>query len=299
MDISAFKGLNNVTDPLRLGMEWLAQADNVNISDTGALSKRDGYALAKAGNFSAAFTTPEHERTFFVVDGVLQDFAGVALASVDATRPMFWAEVNGVVYFNNGVDSGTIAPDNTVGLWRGAPTSYGAGFKGDDGQDLEVLYGTLPADTGAIQHWRGRMYAAQYFASENLSVVWFSEPLGFHLFNLDSNFFSVPGEVTMLAPHSDALIVGTSEAVHAYTPERLVALAGYGVPPGEHWATDDTRVLFWTARGLCAALPFENLTDEQISVAAGIRAGGCLIESGGQKRYLTSLQQGGAPFNAL
>jgi hypothetical protein len=58
-------------------------------------------------------------------------------------------------------------------------------------------------------------------------------------------------------------------------------------------------VLFWSLRGLCAALPFQNLTENQVSVAPGARAGGCLIQSGGQKRYLTVLQQGGQPFNAF
>lgn len=299
MNITAFKGLNNVTDPLRLGMEWLAQADNVNITDTGALEKRDGYSLAQPGSFSAAYSTLDFSRAYFVDGGTLRDFAGNALAQVDASRTMYWTEANENVYYNNGTDSGVIAPDHSVSAWRGATVSYGAGFKGDDGQDLGVLYDNLPLGTDVIQFWRGRMYAAQYFASENQTVVWFSEPMGFHLFNLDSNFFMVPGKVTMLAPHDDALVVGTDERVYAYSGDKLATLAEYGVVPGQHWARDDQQILFWSTRGLCAALPFQNLTEKQISVAPGVHAGGCLVRSGGQKRYLASLQQGGVPFNAL
>lgn len=299
MNITAFKGLNNISDPLRLGLEWLAQADNINISDTGAVSKRDGYSLARTGNFASAYATIDFTRAYLVSALAIQTFEGENIAVLSSTAPMFWAEVNENVYFNNGIDSGVIAPDHSVSAWRGAPVSYGAGFKGDDGKDLGVLYDTLPLGATVIQHWRGRMYAAQYFPSENQTAVWFSEPMGFHLWNLDSNFVMLPGKVEMLAPHDDALVIGTDERVYAYSGDKLVALAEYGVIPGQHWTRDDQQILFWSARGLCAALPFQNLTEKQISVAPGVRAGGCLVRSGGQKRFVAVLQQGGSPFNAL
>ena len=299
MNVTSFKGLNNVTDPLRLGLEWLAQADNVNISNTGALSKRAGYILQRAGAFTSAYTTLDFSRMYLAIATEIRDFAGNMLAALTTNEPVFWCEVNENVYFNNGTDSGVIAPDNSVGLWRGAPRSYGAGFTGDDGKDLGVLFDTLPLDTDVIQFWKGCMYTAQYLASENQTVVWFSEPMGFHLFNLDSNFFIVPGRVLTLAPHDDALIVGTDARIYAYTEAKLDVLAEYGVVPGQHWVRDDGRILFWATRGLCATLPFVNLTEKQISVAPGVRAGGCLMRSGGQKKYVAVLQAGGSPFNAL
>lgn len=292
-------GLTNVTDPLRAGLGYLVTANNVNITDTGALKKRDGYSLAKSGNFTSAYSTCDFSRAYLVDGSSLKDFNGNVLTALTSSAPMFWAEVNENVYYNNGTDSGVIAPDHSVSQWRGAPVSYGAGFKGDDGKDLDVLYDTLPLGATVIQHWRGRMYAAQYFPGENQTAVWFSEPMGFHLFNLDSNFVMLPGKVEMLAPHDDALVIGTDERVYAYSGDKLVALAEYGVIPGQHWTKDDQQILFWSARGLCAALPFQNLTEKQISVAPGVRAGGCLVRSGGQKRYLATLQQGGSPFNAL
>ena len=284
---------------MRLDMSWLVQADNVNISETGALSKREGYALTRAGAFTSAYSTLDFSRAYLATALGIQTFDGESVVGLTSSAPMFWAEVNENVYFNNGTDSGVVAPDNAVSLWRGAPVSYGAGFKGDDGEDLGVLFDTLPLGTDVIQHWKGRMYAAQYFASENQTVVWFSEAMGFHLFNLDSNFFTVPGKVTMLAPHDAALIVGTDARVYAYSGDKLDVLAEYGVVAGQHWDRDDQRILFWTTRGLCAALPFQNLTEKQISVAPGVRAGGCIVRAGGQKRYLSVLQQGGLPFNAL
>lgn len=375
--IKRFKGLNNVSDPLRLSLGWLAQADNVNISDTGAISKRKGYALHRAGAFSSAYSTLDFQRSYLATAIGIQNFAGENITTLTSTDPMFWCEVNEQVFFNNGTDSGIIMPDDTVLPWAWptptAPTvsaatgsvpagtyrvcctyimndgrETGAGDYAEitltDGQALQIsniplglgiagtnvyiapadstvyqLYATthvtaltfnsnpdvlgrdllnddldpLPLGTDVIQFWQGRAYAAQYMPSENQTVVWFSEPLGYHLFKLSSNYIIVPGRVHMLAPHDEALIAGTDARIYAYTGDKLAQLADYGVVPGQHWSKDENRLLFWTDRGLCAALPFQNLTERQISVAPGVRAGGCLVRSGGQKRFLAVLQQGG------
>lgn len=298
MKVSAFKGLNNVSDPMRLDMGWLAHADNVNVTNTGALTKREGYTLTRAGAFKSAYSTLDFARTYLATASQIQTIDGLAVHTLASDKPLSWTEVNGFVYFNNGTDSGVIAPDHSVAVWRGAPVSDGAGFKDADGTNRRVLYDTLPVDTDVIQHWRGRMYAAQWLAGEDQTVIWFSEPLGYHLFNLDSNFLIVPGRVHMLAPHSDALLIGTDSDVHSYDGERLTALADYGVVPGKSWDLDGDRVLFWTKRGLCAALPFTNLTEANVSLAPGVRAGGCLVRAGGQKRFLALIQQGDSAFNA-
>lgn len=383
MKISSFLGLNSVTDPLRVGLGWLAQADNINITDTGGMTQRDGYSLVAAGSYTGVYTTLDFSRMYVVVGSVIKDYAGNALKDLTSTDPMYWAEVNTQVFFTNGTDSGIILPDNSVLPWgwqtpavpgvaavtgslpagqyqvrctftlpdgRETGASYVTELTLTEGQALQVTgiqtlsghatntyiapanstvfqlafsttslsaftwnaspddlgveltnhqLSPLPAGTDVIQEWGGRIYAAQYFASTDQTVVWFSQPLGFHLFNLAQDFFMVPGRVLMLAPHSDALIVGTDAATYAYTGEKLEQLAPYGVVPGQHWSEDDERILFWTTRGLCAALPFKNLTEKQVSVAPGVHAGGCVVRSGGQKRYVAVLQQGGSPFNSL
>ncbi len=56
----------------------------------------------------------------------------------------------------------------------------------------------MPIGTSSIQFWKGRAYAAEFLAGANQTVIWFSEALGFHLWNLNSNFIIVPGRVHML-----------------------------------------------------------------------------------------------------
>lgn len=370
-----------MSDPMRLDMSWLVQADNVNISDAGAISKREGYALNRAGAFSSAYTTLNFQRMYLATAIGIQNFAGDNIVVLSSTAPMFWCEVNDQVFYNNGTDSGVILPDDTVLPWSwpvptapsvsagsgslpaglyqvrctyllpdgretGAGESAEITLKADSalqvsnlplgvgaktnvyvtpansdvyqllaattstsltfntspddlGRDLlNAFLDPLPPSTDVIQVWRGRVYASQPMISDGQSVVWSSEPLAFHLFNLNSGFFLVPGRVLMLAPHKDALIVGTESRIYAYTGEKLEQIAEYGVVPGKPWDLDGERLLMWTVRGLCAVMPFENLTEKQVSVAPGARVAGCLVRTGGQKRFVAALQQGQEAFNA-
>ena len=379
--IKRFKGLNNVSDSLRLGMNWLVTANNVHITDAGALEKREGYVLKQAGSFTGAYATFDFQRMYLIDSSTLRTFDGAVLKTGLSSAPMHWAEINDQVFFNNGVDSGIIAPDGQVIDWRwdtppsptlatvtgslpagqyqacitytladgretgasdpvqielgeggalqisgisqvaGMQTNlYLAPANSDVYQFAESPFGAatvwntspdnlgmdlltddmapLPEGCDVIQFWRGRCYAAQYFADLDQTVVWFSQPLGFHLFNLAADYLIVPGKVAMLAPTKTALVVGTTAKIFTYTPERFEEVADYGVVPGQHWGKDDDdRILFWTTRGVCSALPFSNLTDKTVSVAPGVRAGGTVVRSGGQKRYLVALQQGGSAFN--
>lgn len=380
--VKSFKGLNNVSDPLRLDLSWLAKADNINVTDTGAVEKRSGYALVQAGAYSSAFSTFDFARSYFVLGTQIVDFNGVALAQLTSSSPMYWAEINDQVYFNNGTDSGVIQPDNTVlpwawveptppnvtavtgslaqGVWQVrctyvltdgretgasdpaeialtegqalsisdiphvpgaltrvyiapansavyqlAATTTGSSlvwnFSNDAlGQDLKTAFlDPLPQMSSVIQFWKGRAYAAMYDASNDMTVVWYSETLGYHLFNMNQDFFMVPGKVVMLAPTDEALIVGTQSRVYAYMGDKIDEIAAYGAVPGQHWSKYDDKVYFWTTRGVCSALPFTNLTEAQVSVAPGVQAGGAIVRQGGQVRYVVSLQQGGGAFNAF
>lgn len=384
--IKRFKGLNNVSDPLRLGLGWLAQADNVDVSDTGGLVKRDGYAKKLAASaITGAYATRDFSRMYLVDGGALKAMTGLTsaltLATGLAAAPMHFTEINDYVYYNNGVDRGVIAPDNALLDWewveptvptlsaisgslpagtyqvrcifqladgRTTGSSDPASINLGEGQALSIssidqraglktrvyiapansevfqlaetnapvamtwnaspdalgadllttFFDPLPRGADVIQAWRGRIFAAQYFPELDQTAVWSSQPLGFHLFNLNEDYFLAPGRVLMLAPTNDALIVGTGSRLYAYDGEKLPQIAEYGVVPGWHWSfEDDNTVLFWTTRGMCAALPFTNLTERQVSVPPGVQAGGAVVRSGGRKRYLVALHQGGVAFN--
>lgn len=384
--ITRFRGLNNKTDPLRLGAEWLTSADNVHITDTGGIERRDGYTLDTAGEILVAYATIDQQRMFYVDDAALKTYDGAVLDGIFSRARMYWAEINGDVYFNNGTDRGIIKPDNQVmqlswpapgtptlsavsgslapgkydvmctfllpdgretgpglsasidiaagqalqiadipqspGLvtrtyiapanstvfqlayegyqtarrWDYSPTSLGIDLATDD-------FDPIPEGATVIQFWRGRLYAAQYIPSSDMTAIWRSQPLGFHLFDLSSDFLAIPGEVLMMAPTDTALVIGTDVGIHAYDGEGVKQVATYGVVPGWCWARDDDDrgeslgIYIWTQRGLCKAMPFTNLTSGHVSVAPGVQAGAAVIAQGGQKRFVAVLHQGGTAFN--
>lgn len=186
---------------------------------------------------------------------------------------------------------------DTARVWNYSPNSLGLDLATDD-------FDPIPEGATVIQIWRGRLYAAQYIPSSDMTAVWISQPLGFHLFDLATDFLAIPGQVHMIAPTKQALVFGTDVAIHAYNGENLEELATYGVVPGWCWARDDDEngesmgVYIWTQRGLCKAMPFVNLTSGHVSVAPGIQAGAAVIAQGGQKRFVAVLHQGGTAFNS-
>lgn len=178
-------------------------------------------------------------------------------------------------------------------VWNSSPD--------DLGTDLRTFgMDPLPEGCEVIAAWGGHLVAARYFPEHGQSAIFKSQPLGFHLFDLEAGLIMVPGRVLMLAPHADGLVIGTDDAVLVYTADdRLTELAPYGVVAGQHWSEDDDgTVLFWTQRGVCRALPFTNLTQQNASVAPGVRAAGAVVRMGGQRRFIVSIQQGGSAFNA-
>jgi hypothetical protein len=45
-------------------------------------------------------------------------------------------------------------------------------------------------------------------------------------------------------------------------------------------------------------MPFANLTEKQLSVAPGVRAGAAVLHLDGAKRFVATVVQGGENFNA-
>ena len=156
----------------------------------------------------------------------------------------------------------------------------------------------LPQGVVALAVWRARACVAVHMDQQAQSVVFLSEPMAPHLFDMSRHFFMVPGWITMLASHPGALVVGTETAIYAFGPEEnLAKLADYGVVPGSPHALDDGRLLFWSKRGLCQFPEFRCMTERAVSVPPGLSAGACVVQDNGQTRFVVALQKGGEAHN--
>lgn len=157
----------------------------------------------------------------------------------------------------------------------------------------------LPDGVDQIAYWNGRMYVVQYFPAENTSIVWFSRAFAFHLYDMGKDFFVVPGRVAMLLWNNEGLLVGSTEAIFQYKDTgTLETLVSYGVVPGSAGVVDpEGMAYFWTTRGFCKAMPFENLTEKQVGMAPGLWANTSMVYMDGMQQIVTITQGGGTPFN--
>jgi len=176
------------------------------------------------------------------------------------------------------------------------------------GRELTTLNTqSLPDGVDLICFVKGVCYVSQYFPSENQSVVWFSKPFAYHLFDMSTDYMVLPGRVSMLLWISketalgvrDWLLVGSSVGVWMRDDEgKLENLAMYGVVPGIAGDVDpEGTAWFWTERGICTAPPFKNLTESDVAMAPGARAATALMYHNGTKQFIAVTQGGGTPFN--
>jgi hypothetical protein len=117
--IKSFKGLNNVVDPLRLGVDWAAQADNVDINSDQMISRCDGYVRSTTNAaITGAYATKDQKRLYIIDSGELRqvnpDMTYKVLKTGLSSAKAWFEEVNGVVFYANGTDYGMIEPSG----WR-------------------------------------------------------------------------------------------------------------------------------------------------------------------------------------
>lgn len=146
--------------------------------------------------------------------------------------------------------------------------------------------------------FKGQMFTVEPFMTADVSMVWWSKELHYHHFNESSDGIALPGIVKMAVATKDAYIVGTDRQIYAWDGAAWTVVFDYGTVDGHHACIHRGPAYFWTLRGLCSGPPFRNLTEEQVSVAPGVSAGGCVIEERGMRRYVVALQTGGTAYNA-
>lgn len=155
--------------------------------------------------------------------------------------------------------------------------------------------GVFPEEAACIEFHEAKLFVAEDFG--DYTVVRFSRPLVYHLFP-DRDYFIVPTKVTAMKSAGSGLIIGTADIIYAYVDGRLEVLAEYGVVPGRSMLKLPTgRVLIHTVRGVCGALPFEELTQDRVSLPMGSTCNVALMHSNGVRKYVALHDGVGEAFN--
>lgn len=200
------RGLNVKYDPVRLeynpddGVQWLSVGYNVDVGDTGRVSRRKGFESTSV-SAEAHSLWSNGESCFFVQDGVMYslgpDFTKVEVVDVGSDNRVSYAAVGNRVYWVNGLSKG-IVYQGVAEDWDVPSTVYGP--------STTRQYAAPPSGK-IVGYYRGRLYIA------NDNVLWYTEPFGPKMLDYTRNFLPFGDEITMFHPVTNGIFVGTSKVV--------------------------------------------------------------------------------------
>ena len=156
----------------------------------------------------------------------------------------------------------------------------------------------FPARANKIAYYDSRLYVTEKFESH--TVVWFSKPYQYHLYGVDNGHFVIPGQVLGMKGISQGLIIGTDQAVYLYTQDAITELAKYGVIPGRPILKLPNDIVYiHTERGVCSALPFQELTQDTVSLYMGTQVSTAMMYNNGIRKYIALHDAGTEAFNKV
>lgn len=124
VELTSFKGLNNVLPPERTTPDYLKQADDIDIDKTGGIRKRKGYSLKISGNFHSLWS--EGSDCFAVKDGTLvrirSDYSTTNLVTGVGDNRIAYEKYDGAVYYTSEAGyKGVIEGDTVVSFGIDSP----------------------------------------------------------------------------------------------------------------------------------------------------------------------------------
>ncbi len=403
----AFKGLNNLTSPERLGRDELAAAVNVDIDNKLTLRSRGGFSQLATGAFHSLWTNELGNTALVVKDGVLYainpDYTLSAPLDIGftPTRPVTYAEVNGSVFYSDGVQNGVVqgsirrswglvppsAPVASLSAGTLTPGryTYCATFVRSDGQESgngtygqielgagagitfalpatvdptvarvrvymtrpngEALYRALdvPASTRTASITGGAELMTVPLRTQNLQpppigniiavssgrmliavgrYLFWTEPFGYELCNLDANYYAYETDITIVAPVNEGTFVATKTATYFHEGFDIARStryqkAVYGGIPGTLTYVDAAflaqpgytgKVAIWTTpQGIVTAGNegfikgvLRNLTQNTLSVNRADFGSALFTQQDGINKYISLLRDSNdGPQNAF
>lgn len=305
LEIAQFLGLRNTERPAKLPHGSLVEATNIDIDDEFGIERRSGYTpVAGLTAVTAAYSTKDEQDLYVVDGGILKRVLSVnpvvtqALAIDIGSGEVWWDDEGGYV-FCSGAINGVIHADTF--------TAY-ADFGSDDEQLLEAQGYTLnrdeadvgtsppPENTECVAVYQGSVWLAYYDTVSGQSFVFRSKPYFWSRWDLATDYTAIPGRVVLLAAHEGGVVIGTNSEIYVYSQDQLTSVAEYGAISCQAQEFNK-KLYFWTARGLCRALPFEAMTEETVSVPPGTRAAMAISREKGRNAALVVTTGGGTADN--
>lgn len=156
----------------------------------------------------------------------------------------------------------------------------------------------FPDKVKQIAFHDSRLWVSQA-QSNGSTVIWFSDPFLYHIYDAINGYIVVPGEVRGMMSANGGLIIGTDSVIYVFDGDVLTTLATYGVISGRPFARGtDKTVYMHTKWGVCRALPFANISSDKASFAMGDKCSTALVYQDGLQKFVALTDGSGVPFNS-
>jgi hypothetical protein len=131
------------------------------------------------------------------------------------------------------------------------------------------------------------------------TLIQFSVPNFYHLFDTINESFELPDLITGLASVNGQLLITGMRSIHVFADGSLQKIVDFGTPVGKPITfMPDGSVLIWTNRGTCKFPEFQNLTEHNFSVAPGFGCSTSLYQHNGSDYLIAATDDLGSAFNA-
>jgi len=289
---TAASGLNTKLDPVRLrynaeaGVSDLASAINVNIDNTGRVSRRQGYDLKTAGEHHSIWCDGgdcfliEETASYGSIMRVASDLSVSGIRSgLTKDKRMSFVDVNDITFYSNGFENGQII--------NGVSSAWPEGTYSGPSTNRNFS----PAPIGQhLAFYMGRIIIAVG------NVIWFTEPYSPGMVDKTRMFWQFSSDVRMIKPMDKGVFISDSRATYyldGSSPHDFIQkrIATY---PAHEWSSateyvelDDLDLdekgegAIWSSpEGICIGLPsgrIRNLTKERLDYPKAYTKGASLI----------------------
>jgi len=187
------------------------------------------------------------------------------------TSTVYMTEANGTVYFS---PTGRVIDDNLL------------------------VSDAFPQGVDEIAWYNSSLYLA--IPQNGYTVIMYSFPFRYHIFDSLEHYFIVPGEVRAMHGALGGLVICTDSAIYGYDGTILKVLAEYGVPPGSSilHQPDSEDVYIYTYNGICSYPDFKNLTEEKCSFPSGSEVATAMFIRDGIEQFIVLTDGLGEAYNA-
>jgi len=288
-------GLNTEIDPARIefnkesGIQDLAACKNIDIDDTGRISRRKGFEKKVSGNYHSAFSCGNYALcvTGDALTVLEEDYSTTAIRAVTTGLRMSYVKVGKEIYYCNGRENGYVR-DRISYPW--SATSY-------TGEPTTRNFSDPPVGH-LIGFYNGRIYTAV------AEALFFSEANSRNHFDLARNVILESSRIRMFSPVVNGFYLGTDAEILFFsgsTPKEFtrVVVADYPVIPGSDTPVMMSQiggaeeggkaVMMATENGIAAAFEggkFINLSEDRVKYPAANFSAGIFKN----RKYIVTLQ---------